>query len=417
MIFKYSHMDWMEGIEEPNIEKGEHIYLWGAGKVGSVVAHALKKRGVTFEAFVDSSKDKQGKFYCGHEIISPEQFYQKDKNSVVICSCAFPNVMDEIREKGYLRVYNPVALLKEVDFSGYEGDLTEKYIIRMVESALRNYALYYKKGIPIERLLLVITEKCSLNCKNCDGYIPYHSFPQNDSLQTVINSYERVMEVCGSVDYVDVFGGEPLVHPNIEEIVKHLAVDTRCGNVTVISNGTIIPSNELLNVLKNPKCIFRISDYGKLSSKKEQLIEIFEQEGIKYEITNYQYWDSIPQIQVTGENSKQLDSKFANCTVNAFYIKQGKLTCCTFVSGLISLDNNLLPNFDRNYINLLDNDSLKIKQDIIKFVKQLHNRKHIDACKYCPGSHCIQFENKQPVAEQADGILPIENLFKDGKRI
>lgn len=64
------------------------------------------------------------------------------------------------------------------------------------------------------------------------------------------------------------------------------------------------------------------------------------------------------------------------------------------------------------------NDTKKnVEENTKKFIQRIRNRKHIDACKYCPGSHCLQFESKQPVAEQAHGVLPLDGLFKDGRRI
>lgn len=417
MIYKYPHMERFRELNEPKLEVQQRIFLWGAGKLGSVVAYSLSQRGIDFEAFIDIAKDKQGKIYCDHKVISPEEFEENDKDTVVICSCAYPNAMDGLREKGYSHVYDPIFLLKEIDFSEYNGRMEVEYAARITESALRNYELYYKVGMPIERLYFVITEKCSLKCKNCDGYMPYYENPRNDSLQNIIECYEKIVDVYGSVETIDIFGGEPLVHPDIDKIVKFFVEDKRCEKVTIISNGTILPNSHLLEVLKTQKCIFRISDYGKLSYQKEKLISILKKEGIKYELTNYAYWDSVPKIQKMDQSLKELDKKFAACAANYFYVKHGRLHCCSFVTGLSGLGDDLLPDFDKNYVELINDTEKNVKENIKKYVQNLRERKHIDACKYCPGSHCIQFEDKQPVAEQADGVLPIDNLFKGGKRI
>lgn len=415
--FKYSHMNWIEGIPEPSVLPSDKVFLWGAGKIGSVVAYAMEQRGWKFNAFIDSAKEKQGKTYCEHTIISPEELYKEKQNVLIILSCAFPNIIDELKEKGYTNVYTPTFLLKQIDFTEYAGELTSEYAIRIVENALRNYVLYYKRGIPIERLLFVITDKCTLRCKNCDAYMPYHTHPEEDSIETIMESFNQILDVCEYVDTVDILGGEPLVHSNINSIVRYFVDEKRCSKVTIISNGTVMPSADLMEIMQSSKCIFRISDYGKLSSQKMHLIDEFEKRNIRYEVTNYQYWDSIPLIQRTNESQNQLDYKFATCTANVFYVKKGKMFCCTFCAGLCSLSMNLIPNFQSNYVQLTNVSKENVSINVEKFIKQVHERKHIDACKYCPGSHCIQFENKQPVAEQAEGILPIENLFKDGKRI
>ena len=415
MIKTYIHSEWFEDLEIPDLSSKDRIFLWGAGKVGSVVAHVLKKRNIDFVAFIDNATDKQGSIYCNHPVISPDEFDKVKSDAIVIVSCAFPIVLEILKKKG-IKAYDPAFLLKEVDFDGYDGEITIEYAWRLTENALRNYALYYGKGFLVERLLFLITDKCSLKCKNCDGYMPYHTNPQNDTYETIADSYNKIMNVCKEVDAIDILGGEPLVHPEIAEITRFFVEDVHCHKVTIISNGTIVPSAELISVLKSSKCTFRISDYGKISSKKEEIIALLNKENIKYEITNYQYWDSIPLIQKTNETVEQLNAKYSTCVTNALYVKHGKLFQCSFVAGLSALDEVLIPDFEKNYIDLHCGNGQLLYCSIQNFAKQTHKGIHLDACKYCPGSHCMQFENKQPVAEQVKGILSLEQLFKNGRK-
>ncbi len=417
MVFKFSHPEWFEGIAKPELNPEDTIVLWGAGKVGGVVAHAIKSRGLRIAAFVDSASDKQGKMYLDCPVISPQQLYAQYSDAIVIVSCAFPIVYDELRKNPTVTVYDPHSFLLEINFSGYTGGLTSEFASRLVENALRNYAMYYGKGLLIERLLFLLTDKCTLNCKNCDGYIPYHTHPKTDSLETIKSSYEKIIEVCGRVETIDLLGGEPLLHPNIAQVTRYFVNDNRCSRVMIISNGTIVPNSELINVLKSPKCTFRISDYGNLSRHKDEIIALLEKEKIKYEVTNYQYWDRIPTIQRRYDSPEQLDAKYDACTANVFYVKHGKLFQCTFVAGLSDLGQAMLPDFEKNYVNLLLSNHKKVTHQIEKFVHQVHQRQHLDACKYCPGSHCIHFEDKVPVAEQAKGKLPLDLLYKDGVRL
>ena len=77
----------------------------------------------------------------------------------------------------------------------------------------------------------------------------------------------------------------------------------------------------------------------------------------------------------------------------------------------------MLPDFEKNYVDLLLPGSKDVTLQVGKFVQQIHQRQHLDACKYCPGSHCLHFENKVPVAEQAKGKLSLDLLYKDGVRL
>lgn len=416
MIYKFPHPEWFDGIEKPQISSEDTIILWGAGKVGSVVAHAAEKHGLNVKAFVDTAKDKQGTKFCGYDVISPRELYDNYPEAVVIVSCGYPTVYQDLLSSNIKKVYDPHFLLMEVDFVGYNSGLTNEFATRMVESALRNYAMIFGKGFLIERLIFVITDKCTLNCQNCDGYIPYHIHPRTDSISSIIESYEEIIKVCGYVDAIDIMGGETLLHPNIAELTEFFVNDNRCGKVTIISNGTILPNDRLTNVMKSRKVVFRLSDYGQLSRKKEEIIKLFDSEDIKYELTNYPYWDKIPIIEKQNETLHQVQAKYSTCTANVLYIKHGKLFQCRFVTGLSDLDANMIPDFEKNYVNLLALDKKIVSSQIKEFIQQLYSRIPLDACKYCPGGHCILFGQHVPVAEQARGKLPLDLLYKDGVR-
>jgi len=417
MIYKFSHPEWFEGIAKPKLTPQDTIILWGAGKVGGIVAHSAVKQGLKIEAFVDSAEDKQGKTAFGYRIISPQELYDTYPDAVVIVSCAFPIVYKELTKSTIQRVYDPHSFLLEVDFSEYAGGLTIEYACRTIDQAMRNYALFYDSGPQIQHISVLITDKCSLNCKNCDGYIPYHVNPRTDDFNFVVESYKRVIKACEYVEAIDLLGGEPLVHPNIAEITKYFVEDNHCQKVAIITNGTILPSDNLVQAMKSPKFTLRISDYGNLSKRKQEIIELCREEGIKLEITNYKHWDHVPLIQQTNESTSQLDSKYSACTSSVLYMKHGKIFQCTFVAGLSDLGERLIPDFEMNYVDLFQTEGDELTEKIMKFVQQLHDRRHLDACKYCPGSHCIHFENKVPVAEQAKGKLPLDLLFKDGVRL
>lgn len=137
MIYKFPHPEWFDGIEKPQISSEDTIILWGAGKVGSVVAHAAEKHGLNVKAFVDTAKDKQGTKFCGYDVISPRELYDNYPEAVVIVSCGYPTVYQDLLSSNIKKVYDPHFLLMEVDFVGYNSGLTNEFATRMVESALR----------------------------------------------------------------------------------------------------------------------------------------------------------------------------------------------------------------------------------------------------------------------------------------
>lgn len=416
MRYSFKYPEWFKDVEKLELRETDKIFLWGAGKVGTVVAHVLEMQGYEILGFVDSDLTKTGTKVYGYKVFAPEEYYALNENTVTIVSCAFPSVITLLEEKG-IKAYSPHSLLLDFDFEGYRGELTPKFLARLVDNAIRNYAMFFKKGRLIERLFFVITEKCTLKCKNCDAYMPYHHRPKQTSYDEVVRNYNAILDVCGYVDSIDVLGGEPLLHPDLDMVLEYLISDKRCGTISVISNGTIIPNPKVVKCLKNEKCIFRLSDYGKLSKHKDVIIDLLEREQIRYEITNYQYWDEIPRVGLVNETEQQLNLKFATCTGNAMYVK-GNMACyCTFLSALYGVDfgpgKEAFPNYNSNVV-MLDKGA-ETKRELVKYISNLHERKAIDACKYCPGAHCIQFGEKVLVAEQAEGFLPVEQLYRNGK--
>ena len=161
MKYNFSNPEWFDGVKKIELNTNDRIFLWGAGKVGTVVAHVLEKKGYHIEGFVDIDSTKVGTKVYGYNVYSPEEYYKMNEGAKTIVSCAFPSALSNLEERG-IEAYSPHSLLLEVDFEEYKGELTPDFLARLVDNAIRNYAMYYKKGRLIERLLFVITEKCTL---------------------------------------------------------------------------------------------------------------------------------------------------------------------------------------------------------------------------------------------------------------
>ena len=418
MKFHYNDRYAFFNIEKPDFSKDEKIVLWGAGKIGEVIAYALDQKNIKFDFFVDSASDKWNMDFCGHRVVSPEEFFENYSNETVIVSNGFPTTIDIVKKQGIAKIYDPHSLLMDIDFSKYEGSYTVEFLKRCIIQALRNYKLYFGIVGFLEPVNFLITDFCSLRCENCDSYIPYFKNPQMDSLEVIIESFNRLISACGIINEIDVFGGEPLVHPDINRIVSFFANHPKCKRLKVITNGTIVPTPDLLKIMKNPKCSFRISDYGELSRKLSEIKAILNDENIKYEVTNYTGWDRLPLIEYRNESDAELNQKFATCTTNALYVKSGYITYCNFLAGIRALDETAIPNMSDSYVNLFESENTEDNiRHIKEYIERLQKRQFVNACRYCPGNHCLQFENKVPVAEQTKETFPLDKLYKGGKRI
>ena len=105
-----------------------------------------------------------------------------------------------------------------------------------------NYRFKYPSQIGLE-----ITNRCNFNCKHCIN--------DSNNISNVELPLSKIKEI---IDYMhskglvclDISGGEPLVHPDIKEIIEYAYNNNM--NLSVASNGYLVNS-EIIELFKSEK--------------------------------------------------------------------------------------------------------------------------------------------------------------------
>lgn len=414
MIYHYAHPEYFRDWDKPELKGlNKPLVLWGAGKVGGVAAHCLKTRGVEYAAFCDIAQDKWGTQFCGHEVISPDELQKRYPDAVVIITSVFyTSTYEMLKARGYRDIYDCVFLLMEIDFSGYDFWMSQEYAIRNIEQCIAAVRSQRTKSGIIDQLFLNITTRCSLRCRDCSLFIPYVTNPCNYPSQEIMTDLNKVLDALGQVRIVNFYGGEPLLHPDLAQMIRSLRNETRIDRISIITNGTIVPNEDVLQAIKEePRFMVRISDYGAISKNLQALEEKLRQLNISYEIANYEYWDRASRIGTAGhenETKEDLIAKFQLCTsCNVMFLINRKGYLCSTASAVCNMGG--FPDSPTNYIDLLDEENFAQKLDY--FVKRPGTGEYMDACHYCSGNHGVQFEQKVPVAVQTKDVLKFEKVY------
>lgn len=86
-----------------------------------------------------------------------------------------------------------------------------------------------------------------------------------------------MLELIDWTDDVMLIGGETLLYRNlgklVEEIYKNPNTSKKVGIVRVLTNGTILPNDEILKEFSKHNLVVEISNYGSKSRKIDELIE------------------------------------------------------------------------------------------------------------------------------------------------
>ena len=232
----------------------------------------------------------------------------------------------------------------------------------------------------IEHFELIITTKCSLNCKRCSNLMPEYRKRQTAYFRDKEDILKEIDALADSVDEIlncRILGGEPLLHPDLPEILSYLFEKKNIGSIHIITNGTIIPNETLLDVMKNERLLVIFSDYGKLSRNLTSCSELLKKEGIKCSTDVVLKWSDLGDLAQRKASQKDLIRQRKNC----------KFCCKTYLNGRLYLCPRSAFATDLNYFDYpndyVDIHKLDYSEKRKRIAELLYHKKYLLACAHC----------------------------------
>lgn len=281
----------------------------------------------------------------------------------------------------------------------------EKFLYLYEKFGYNVYYYYLKfrefitgRRIPMNFVYITNTQ-CTLRCKECHTYIPYfnaqsHFMVDFDTFKKELDKLLKCLDIIVSFRFQ---GGETLLTKDLHKMVKYACSKKQIQHIQIISNGTIIPSQELIDAMKNPKVILSLSDYSCIENIKEKLkyeeiLKLCSDNGV-----NAKHWLTKKGDMWVGRNlinnnnicDKELSVKNFNqcfCFNNpkVFLFAKGKLHICP-PSVYLYLNKKDFKFPEDEII-----DVINTKEKILtKQIYALMSKKY-----FCLCSRCNAFENK-----------------------
>lgn len=237
-----------------------------------------------------------------------------------------------------------------------------------------------------------ISTICTLKCKECLHIIPHYLFQKagkdklkNRTFKELKPIIDNFLNSINKVNHLGLLGGEPRLNKDLKHIINYLAKSTKVEEIEIISNGTmLIDDEELFEALKNEKVVFIVSDYGKLSVHKDELLQILEQKGIKTFIrpcVDSGWWHPGNPETNMNRTEEELKNIYKHCTARCCpLILDGKIYACPKTANSIAL--NLYKPIGNEYVDL----TIKNTRLIRKKLKALQELTYINGCNYCMGN-------------------------------
>ena len=396
-------------LEKDTIVKFQNngVSIFGTGNYGSILYFALKEKNIKVNFFIDNNSSNIGKKFHNVKIISPKQLSKEYVNqSVIIASLNHRYLKRQLTDLGIDNFYDADFVFNEIYFDKIEGTTwNEERIIKQLD--LLNFSLNAtrsKTQVNLNSLDIVLTEKCSLKCKDCSNLMQYYEKPIDNELGDIINSIECFFKNIDQCYEIRLIGGEPLLFKKIDKVIeKLLSFSNKFKKIIIYTNGTIVPKGDRIKIFKHEKIQFSISNYGEISRNVNNLENTLKDNKISFiseRVTRWQNCAIIKKFERSEELTKEI---FGNCCVNeTLTLLHGKLYLCPFSAHIENL--KVISEQAGESINLLGNNE-KIGDDIKKLY---FGKKYLNACNFCNGrDHNVE---SIPAAEQTKNPLPFQRF-------
>ena len=361
----------------------KNLYIYGAGGMAKELVLIIKvisswtKWNVYF-VDRDVTKQKEGRY--GYSVMSPETFFEIEKQDYFVIIGADGKVADEIY--GILREN---IGSKEVIFRAFY----------FIHTYLSIYFAYIHDMVFFGSENMLLSTVCNLNCRDCLNFTPYikeHHIETFEQIKKVVDLFFNAVDL---VYRFQLTGGEPLLYKDIIRAIEYIGDNYRNKIISleIVTNGTIVPTDELCTVLEKYRFRVFLDDYrNSIDNGKEKYNKCL-QKFSKYKIDLVENYVSqwfrmyIPEIdEKRYETEKELIRKFRLCDNPWSNLWHGKISACNYAfyaykAGLCEWDETAaydLEEFDESK-----------KKELVEFRLRQCEKGYVGFCKKCSGWSAI----------------------------
>lgn len=230
-----------------------------------------------------------------------------------------------------------------------------------------------------------ISQKCTLQCTHCGQYINHYAAEEriNFPLQRVLTDIDRVFAAVDAIGYVSIIGGEPFLHPALNEIVGAILAKANFGVLGITTNGVCDISDEHLQFMRNARTRIIFSDYTvALSEKQKKLfdknVERVAAAGISYTV-GQPLWATPPSLidqQFPAEIRTAMKAG-CNSTETCKTIQNGVYYPCSTTAGVGS---HHLADYPSDWVVI---DQTHSAAELRASIQRVDNRPYYESCNHC----------------------------------
>jgi MoaA/NifB/PqqE/SkfB family radical SAM enzyme len=204
-----------------------------------------------------------------------------------------------------------------------------------------------------------LTDHCNLNCRSCEHYSSI-SKPVFTDLSTFEADLTRLAGLFEGIDQVYLLGGEPLLHPQVEEFVRVARKHLPGTRICLMTNGVLVPKmgDSFWGALHETETILLCDQYPGVADV-EAITALGAEHGVVVEFVQATEQFFRAPIDLSGTCDPQ--ESFVRCTgvSNCATIKDGRMYPCAH----IAYADILRERFDIEQLHPGPEDSISVHGD------------------------------------------------------
>ena len=360
-------------VAQEILNVSDQYYIWGTAVAGSEFYHKFKNE-LNITHFLDSDNTKM--MFCDLLVLHKEDL-SKVKGKIIIASRFYEEIKKILIIQGFI---------ENIDF----------FFWKTFDQV---YFLYKYNQLVLYRVDISITNRCTLQCKYCNMFMPHFKNPQDNPLQEIKDSIDFLFNKVDFVNTIKLLGGEPFLNKELDDIILYIyeRYEDKIGYIEIFTNGTILPNDKQLTLFQKHKIKIQITDYTSAVDYKiklQKFIDKLNEYNIKcsyYSLTSWlDFGFPHNNDNITGE--EKLINKFDMCQPDFRGLVGDRLYFCHLSASAEKA--GLFKASSSDFIVLDESNS---KFEILEFDLGYSQSGYVSFCTVCRG---------------CDGV---NSLYVDGK--
>lgn len=355
--------DW-KGIED--------IVIYG---LGSVADRVIDKLIDDFNVIYIIDKNKKGQTYRDIPII------------------AYDDAFDEIRRKKIKiivttaqRTYDGIKKILTVN-----GFMEGIDFIRVEQFAVEWY-WENRQQINIIQVNTAVTTFCTLNCTNCNMFMPYYKERKIYDFYELKTDMDLLMQYVDYVFCYSFLGGEPFLNKELYKIIDYAGTKykEKIGRLAITTNGTVIPDDKTMEVLRKNNVHINVSDYTNsvdYKDKFEDFLMALKKNKIEVSTIKSLVWKKFgfPNESYDWGDSAHTKCHMLSCAPLFHGLNDGRFYYCHVVWSANKAGLYDIPKEDYIQLNALDKDSLSDRRKLSEYSRGVSDKGYLSFCRRCGG--------------------------------